>query len=58
MYNYNETQNSPYDATKLAIHSFLSPEVDLISDCGDNFKKTICFDDMVHFIVGRISWSL
>ena len=50
MYNYNKSVLSPYDPTKLAIHSFLRPEDDLISDCGPNFKKTVSFDDVVHFI--------
>ena len=41
---------SPYDPTKLAIHSILRPQVDLISNCGPNVKKTVSFDDVVHFI--------
>ena len=50
MCTYNKTQVSPYDPTKLAIHSILRPEDDLISNCGRNFKKTVSFDDIVHFI--------
>ena len=50
MYSYNKTVLSPYDPTKLAIHSILRPEDDLISNCGPNFKKTVSFDDVVHFI--------
>ena len=50
MYNYNKSGLSPYDPTKLAIHSILRPEDDLISNCGPNFKKTVSFDDVVHFI--------
>ena len=50
MCSYNKTQVSPYDPTKLAIHSILRPEDDLISNCGQNFKKTVSFDDFVHFI--------
>ena len=50
MYSYNKTQASPYDPTKLAIQSILRPEDDLISNCGQNFKKTVSFDDSVHFI--------
>ena len=46
----NKTQASPYDSTKLAIHSILRPEVDLISNCGQKFKKTVSSDDIVHFI--------
>ena len=50
MCSYNKTQISPHDPTELAIHSILSPEDDLISTCGQNFKKTVSFDDSVHFI--------
>ena len=50
MCSYIKTQVSPYDPTKLAIHSILHPEDDLISNCGQNFKKTVSFDDIVHFI--------
>ena len=50
MYNYNESVLSPYDPTELAIHSILRPEDDLIPNCGPNVKKTVSFDDVVHFI--------
>ena len=50
MYNYNQSVLSPYDPTKLAIHSILRAEDDLISNCGQNFKRTVSFDDVVHFI--------
>ena len=50
MYNYNKSGLSPCDTTKLAIHSILSPEDDLISNCGQNVRKTVSFDDVVHFI--------
>ena len=50
MCSYNKTQVSLYDPTKLVIHSILRPEDDLISNCGQNFKKTVFFDDIVHFI--------
>ena len=53
MYNYNKSVLSPYDPTKLAIHSILRPEDDLISSCascGPNVKKTVSFGDVVHFI--------
>ena len=50
MCSYNETQVSAYDPTKLAIHSILRPEDDLISNCGQNFKMTVSFDGIVHFI--------
>ena len=50
MYNYNKSGLSPYDPTKLAIHSILRPEDDRISNCGPNVKKTVSFDEVVHFI--------
>ena len=50
MCSYIKTQVFPIDPTKLAIHSILRPEDDLISNCGQNFKKTVPFDDIVHFI--------
>ena len=50
MCSYNKTQVSPYDLTKLAIHCILRPEDDLISNCGQNFRKTVSFDKNVHFI--------
>ena len=50
MYNYNKSGLSPYDSTKLAIHSILRPEDDLISSCGPDVRKTVSFDDVVHFI--------
>ena len=49
MCSYNETQVSPHDPTKLAIRSILRPEGDLISNFGQTFKKTVCFDDILHF---------
>ena len=50
MYNYNKSILSPYDPTKLAIHSILHPKVDLVSNIGPNLKRTVSFDDVVHFI--------
>ena len=50
MYNYNKSVLSPYDPTKLAVHSILRPEDDFISNCGPNIKKTVSFDDVVHLI--------
>ena len=40
----------PHDPTRLAIHWILRLEDDLISNCGPNVKKTVSFDDVVHFI--------
>ena len=50
MCSYNKTQVSTYDSTKLAIHSILRPEDNVISNCGPKLKKTVSFDDVVHFI--------
>ena len=50
IYNYNKSVLSPYDPTKLAIHSILRPEDDLISNCGPNVRKTVSFDDVVQLI--------
>ena len=50
MYNYKKYVLSPYDPTKLAICSILRPEKDLISNCGPKVKKTVSFDNVVHFI--------
>ena len=50
MCSYNKTQVSHYDPTKLAILSIMRPKDDLISNCGQNFKKTVSLDDIVHFI--------
>ena len=50
MCSYTKTQLSPYNPTKLAKHSILRPEYNLISNCGQKFKKTVSFDDIEHFI--------
>ena len=50
MCSYNETQVSLYDPKKLAIHSILRPEDDILSNCGQSFKKTVSSDGIVHFI--------
>ena len=50
MGNYNKTQVSPQEPTKLAIHSILQQEEDLIPNIGQNFKNTVSFDDILHFI--------
>ena len=42
------TENPPttaFDATKPAIHCLSRPEVHLLSNCRDNFKKTVTFDN-------------
>ena len=51
--NYNKTQVSPYDPTRFAIHSILRPKDDILSklsNCGQNSKKIVPFDDIVFFI--------
>ena len=50
MSSYKKIQDSPYDPTKVVIHSSFCPEVDPISNSGHNFKETVSFDDKVHFI--------
>ena len=51
MCNYNKKiQVAPYDSTKLAIHSILRPEDDLISNWGQNLEKNVSFEDTVHFL--------
>ena len=50
MYNYNKSGLPPYDLTKVAIDSILRPEDDLISNFGPDVRKTVPFDDVVHFI--------
>ena len=50
MYKYIESELSPHDPTKLAIHSILRPEDKYISICGPIVKKTVSFDDVMHFI--------
>ena len=49
MYNYNKSVLSLYDPRKLEIHSTLRPVDDLLSNCCPNVKKTVSFDDVVHF---------
>ena len=49
MCSYNKTQVFTYDPTKLAIQSILRLEDDLISNSAQSFKKTVSFDDTVHF---------
>ena len=50
MFNYNKSVLSPFDPTKLAIHSFFRPGDDLISNCSSNMKKNVSFNDVVHFL--------
>ena len=50
MSSYIKTEVSPYNPTKLAIHSILRPEDDLISNSGHNFERNVSLDDIVHFI--------
>ena len=50
MYNYNKSVLSAYDPTKLAYHSIFRLKDDLISNSGPDLKKTVSFDDVVHFI--------
>ena len=50
MCNYKKSHNSPYHPTKLAIYSILLPEDDLQSNCGQNIKNLVSFNDIVYFV--------
>ena len=50
MCSYTKTQFSSYNPTKLAKHSTLRPEDDLMSNFGHKFKRTVSLDNIVHFI--------
>ena len=51
MYNYNKSVLSPYDPTKLAIHSICVRMMILYQIVVRIWKKkTVSFDDVVHFI--------
>ena len=52
MFKYVSTFYFPHCPTKFAIHSFLYPNVESISNCLDNSTKTVSFDDMVNGIDG------
>ena len=54
IYNYKLTNESLYDSTELVLLSILHPEIALISNGSNNFKKTVSFDDIPHFIVENI----
>ena len=49
MYNYDKSVLSPYDPTKLAIHSFLRPEVDLMFIDEENMVSYVDFDCGITF---------
>ena len=48
MRSYNKTQISTYDPKKLASNSLLRPKDDPKYKRGQNFKKTVSFDDIVY----------
>ena len=55
MYSYNKNQDSPYDPTKLVIHSFfLRPDAEFLSNCGHVSKYTVPFEGIVHFVDEKI----
>ena len=58
MCSYNKTQVCPYDPTKLAFRSILRREDDLISNYGQNFKKTVYFMTMCTSLLRRLSWPM
>ena len=49
---------SLYDSTKLAIHSTLRPEDDLLSNWGQNFKKTVSLMALCTSLMRRTSWPM
>ena len=53
LYNYKKNQETPYDPSKLAIHSILRPEVEPMRKCGDNSNMIVSFDGMVRSIDGE-----
>ena len=46
LFNYESPQDAVQDPTKFATHSLLCPKVDLISNCGDDFMRTVSFDNI------------
>ena len=58
MYNYNKSVLSPYDPTKLAIHSILRPEDDLISNCGPNLKRLFLLMTLCTSLTRRKWWLM
>ena len=44
------TEDSCHDPTKQVLQPNLRPKVDFNSKCGDNFKRTVFVDNMVHFV--------
>ena len=48
-FNCISIESSAFDPAKLALRSNLQAEVDLISNCCGNFKKTVSFDLMLCF---------
>ena len=57
MCSYNKTQVSPYDPTKLAIHSILRPEDDQIPNCGQNFRRLFLSMKLCTSLM-RTSWRM
>ena len=50
MFNYNETQDTPYDPTKSAFHSILRRKDELEANLWPELQKDFFFDDIVQFI--------
>ena len=51
MLSYKSAADSLFDPTKLTNHSFLRPEVHVMSNCSYIFKKLVTSDNTVCFIV-------
>ena len=50
MLSYKSAADSVFDPKKLTSHSFLRPEVHVMSNCSYNFKKLVTSDNTVCFI--------
>ena len=58
MYNYKKSVLSPYDPTKLAIHSILRPEDDLTSNCGTNVESLFLLMTWYTSLTKRAWWLM
>ena len=48
LFKCNSTQECTYDPTKFSFQSFLNTEVNCLTQPGENFKKLVSFDDVMH----------
>ena len=57
MYSYNQTQDSLYDPTELALHCIVRPEVDLTNG-GHNRRRRYSSKKWCTSLIKRIPWSM